>query len=157
MVDVTRMDDPTEAAKSEIERLHAFLSGWLNGTLANTDAVFRDGIEDRLHADFFNIQPAGRLLTAPELLEALRAGWGKSPDFDIRIRNVRIHTVIEDARLILATYEEYQRGAQNSDRAENARFSSVLFQSNPNGQLTWVHIHETWLPEEKHDPALFAF
>jgi hypothetical protein len=141
----------------EIEGLHKFLEDWLNGTAPATDEAFAEGLADRLHLSFVNIQPAGLVLERGDLLEQIRSGHGKSPDFRIRVRNVELRHRCPDAGTILATYEEYQKGARNSARACNARLSSALFERTADGRLVWLHVHETWLPEAKHDPAGFRF
>lgn len=146
-----------EAVRIEIERLHRFLEQWLNGALDWSDEVFEDGIGRRLHPNFINIQPAGIVLSCETILDQIRSGHGRSPDFRIRIRNVQLHQVLDDKDMLLATYEEYQRGARNSARPDNARLSTALFAEIETGALEWRHIHETWLPEEAHAPERFDF
>ena len=141
----------------EVEALHQFLEGWLNGSLPATDEVFADGIANRLHPMFSNIQPAGIALTGTDLLRQLKGGHGASPAFRIRIRNAKIQHHLADTGAILATYEEFQKGARNSARADNARLSSVLFSRGEDGRLVWLHLHETWLPDDRHLPGLFEF
>ncbi len=150
-------DPAADPIEREIKRLHQFLENWLNGSAPDRDAVFAEGIEDILHPAFVNIQPAGILLERGQLLDQLRAGHGASPDFRIRIRNVVVRQSPDRAGTMLATYEEYQKGARNSARSDNARLSSALFHRDANGRLVWLHIHETWLPEAKHAPASFRF
>jgi len=141
----------------EIKRLHQFLEGWLNGGAQRSEAVFTESLTDILHPAFVNIQPAGILLGRDQLLDQIRDGHGASPDFRIRIRNVVVRQSLDSAGTILATYEEYQKGARNSTRSDNARLSSALFQRESNDRLIWLHIHETWLPEAKHAEACFQF
>lgn len=151
-------DSPTRRRiEAEIVALHRFLAGWLSGSLPANEAAFAAGLEARLHPGFVNIQPAGRLLRREDLLRQIRAGHGASPGFAIGIRAVTLRHALDQARLYLATYEEYQNGARNSARAENARLSTVLFEDTPDGRLVLRHIHETWLPEDKHAPANFRF
>ena len=96
-------------------------------------------MESRLHPTFVNIQPAGIALTRATLLDQLRRAWGKSPDFRIRVRNVALHASCDDTGVLLATYEEYQRGARNSARPDNARLSTALFAETGAGALEWRH------------------
>lgn len=145
------------SVEREIERLHQFLEDWLNGSVPGTEAVFVESLADILHPAFVNIQPAGVLLERDKLLDQIRKGHGASPDFRIRIRNVVVRPTLDSAGTMLATYEEYQKGARNSARSENARLSSALFQRDPDGRLVWLHIHETWLPEANHLPTCFQF
>ncbi len=146
-----------QRVQSEIIALHKFLSGWLSGTLGKGEQVFDLGLRSRLAPGFSNIQPAGVFLTGEDLLAQVYAGHGKSPGFDIRIDNVRIIDHHESTARILAVYEEYQKNARNSERNSNARISTVLFQESAHQNLTWLHIHETWLPEINHAPERFDF
>lgn len=146
-----------ELVRGEIERLHDFLGQWLSGALAEKDEVFDHGISERLHPAFVNVQPAGIALTRDELLGRIRAGWGRSPDFRIRIRDVRLRPVTAGSGVLVATYEEYQRGARNSEQSDNARLSTAVFLPRPDGRLLWLHVHETWLPETAHVPDGFDF
>ena len=145
-----------QRVESEIVALHKFLGGWLNGTLDKDDQTFEAGIRSRLAPNFSNIQPAGTFLTGDTLLAQIYDGHGKSPGFDIRIDNVRVIDHHENSARISAVYEEYQKNARNSDRSCNARISTVLFQE-VGQQLTWLHIHETWMPEQNHAPDRFDF
>ena len=50
---------------------------------------------------------------------------------------------------VLATYVEHQDGARNTTPSSNTRISTVLFRvDQTDGPLTWLHIHETWVPPE---------
>ncbi|MGI9405163.1 MAG: hypothetical protein ACR2O4_02230 [Hyphomicrobiaceae bacterium] len=140
---------------AEIVALHEALAVWLSGRCPHVNAFFEKEFRARFHPEFFNIQPAGIVLTRADLLHTLDNGYGRSRDFHIRIRNVQLRQIM--APLILATYEEYQTGAQNSARSNNARLSSVLFEKHEDGRLLWRAIHETWLSEENHAAANFAF
>ena len=140
---------------AEIEALHAALTDWLSGLCPKSDRWFEREITGRLHPEFVNIQPSGKLLLGAMLALSLRHGYGRSPEFRIKIRNVAI--LPARAGIVLATYEEYQRGARNSDRAQNARFSTVRFDAAANGQLIWRSILEVWLPEADHAPENFEF
>ncbi len=146
-----------ETVTEEIGALHSDLADWLSGRCGRDGGLFQTAFRDRFHADFFNVQPAGIVLDRAQLLDSLDNGYGRSPHFDIRIRGVIVRQAIDDGGPVLATYEEYQKGAQNSARGENARLSSVLFERAVDGRLIWRTIHETWLPEENHDPENFRF
>lgn len=143
-----------ETVTAEIVALHRALAAWLSGAEARDDRVFETSIAGRLAPGFYNIQPAGTVLLRDDLLRQLRAGHSKSPGFAIRIRNVALRARLADGWLV-ATYEEYQRGARNS-AARNGRLSTALLRpGEPSGE--WLAVHETWLPEEILDPSLFVF
>ena len=128
----------------EIEAFHDFVVGWFNGTLPCDGAVFASAIEQRLDPSFYNVQPAGIVLSRDDLIASIRSGYAKNPDFMISISEVIVRrTLAKD--LILVTYVEHQRGARNS-APENGRLSTVLLQANQNA-FTWLFVHETWLPK----------
>ena len=43
------------------------------------------------------------------------------------------------------TYEEWQQG---SDGKTTSRISTVTFKKNKNSDIKWLHLHETWLPNQ---------
>ena len=145
----------TDEVAREIAALHLFFEQWLNGSLPDSDAVFAEGLERRLAPGFVNIQPAGLVLSRADLIGQIRRGHGASPDFRIRVGEVAVRQELEEASLIQATYQEYQRGALNS-AADNARISSVLLRRQGTG-FHWLHIHETWLPAEAIPAEAFDF
>ena len=149
------MTSPHERVDAEIRRLHRFLENWLNGTLPGTEDELEKHLTSRLHPEFFNIQPAGIVLTRDALVRQIRFGHGASPDFAIHIRNVTVRHHV-DAHRVIATYEEYQRGAQKSARANNARLSTALFDLTAEDAI-WHFIQETWLPEANHAEENFQF
>ncbi len=90
------------------------------------------------------------MLSGQDLLDAIWEGHGKNPDFDIEIRQPRIHHVLEGQDVVLATYIEIQHGAKNSKPSTNARLSTVLFlRENRDARLLWLHVHETALDMNK--------
>jgi len=130
------------AARAEIEALHAFFVGWFSGSLA--EAEFESGFLSRFAADFLLVPPAGTLLTLGQLADGVRSAHASNPEFRIAIRNVTLRRRLDG--YLLATYEEWQRNALASKPPENARLATVLFaEGRP---LRWLHVHETWLPEE---------
>lgn len=137
-------DDLQTAVREEIEDLHRFFVGWFTGVLPREDEVFEKEFLARLDADFVLIPPAGITLDRASLAGGLKADHGNNPDFRIAIRNVQVRR--EEGDLVLATYEEWQRDATASTPENNGRVSSVLFRRNDD--LRWLHVHETWLPEE---------
>ncbi|MEO1490767.1 MAG: hypothetical protein AAFV19_01265 [Pseudomonadota bacterium] len=137
--------NPAQAARTEIERLHAFIEGWFRGTMPKD--TFAQGFANRLHAGFENVQPSGAVLSRADLLDPIRDAHGRNPDFRIKIRDVRLLGAWPEAKLIQASYIEAQTGARNS-AADNDRRSTVLFES-PLGRLIWRHLHETAVPQEE--------
>ncbi|MEM9061535.1 MAG: hypothetical protein AAGD13_13825 [Pseudomonadota bacterium] len=120
----------------EIERLHAFLSGWFRGEYAHE--AFEQGFANSLHEEFERVQPSGISLTRSTLLDAVGEAHGASPDFRITIAGARL--IAAYPGVLLATYEEHQTGARNS-AARNHRRSTVLFEAGK--RLIWRYVHET--------------
>ena len=134
--------------RAEIVALHEFFVGWFGGTLPNDDETFSVGFVRRFDPACLLIPPGGTLVPLAKLTKAIHGGYGKNPEFRIAIRNVVLRR--EHGKLVLATYEEWQRNAVNSTPPDNGRISSVWFKQEPsavNG-LAWLHIHECWLPPE---------
>ncbi|MFY0611607.1 MAG: DUF4440 domain-containing protein [Hyphomicrobiaceae bacterium] len=128
--------------RDEIEEVHAFIAAWFRGDVAQDDALFEKQFAARLDTALVNIQPSGQVLTRDDLLTGIRAGYGSNPAFQIEIEDVALRCAGHD--LALVTYVEFQRGARNTDPADNRRVSSVLFRGlNAGGTLIWMHIHET--------------
>ena len=133
----------TEAdVQAEIEALHEFFVGWFSGSLEEAD--FRPGFLSRFDENFLLIPPAGILLTLDEIADSVRSAHDSNPEFRIAIRNVTLRRRFDGQ--ILATYEEWQRNALASNPPENARIATVLFRDER--PLRWLHIHETWMPDE---------
>ena len=128
---------PQDAATTEIERLHDFISGWFRGELPHDS--FDAGFADVLHDAFVNVQPSGEVLTRADLLDPIRKAYGVNPDFRIAIEEPSV--IAEYPGAVVATYVEFQQGARNS-MPENRRRSMVLFE-NSGDRLIWRHLQET--------------
>lgn len=126
----------------EIEELHALLEGWFRGTVPAAGLGSR--ILSRMTDDFLYVLPGGSEHDLASLEASLRRAHGSNPDFEIAVRNVRVRHA--DARVAVAFYEEWQRGARNSD-ATNARVTTVLFAIDA-GEPRWRHLQETWMPPD---------
>jgi len=139
---------------AEIQRLHDFFTLWFNGTI--DEAAYDNECGNHLSENFLNVQPGGARLNREVFNAAIKGGYGANPDFKILTRNAEIRETLDQGRLWLVTYEEYQRGAKSSANL-NARFSTLLIERRGAGDYLWHHIHETWLPEDHHAPHLFEF
>lgn len=137
--------------RSEIVDVHDFFVRWFNGTIA------RDQLEPRLLSRFDRdvtfISPDGQVLGYDALKKMFENGYGSNTGFRIEIRDVAVRQESDDA--ILATYTEWQAGAFASNLANNARITSAVLEPGP--PFKWLHIHETWLPEEIRQAGPFDF
>lgn len=103
--------------------------------------------------NFTIVQPSGVSMSRDKLVDALQAGYGHNPDFQIGIRNVALVHV--DTDVVVATYQEWQRNAKSSTPPTNGRSStSVFLRTNNPRELRWRHVHETWLPADQVAVAL---
>ncbi|ATG45632.1 hypothetical protein [Phaeobacter piscinae] len=140
-----------EIVTKEVVDLHDFFTEWFNGT------VERDQLDpqflSRLDKNVTFIPPEGHIMTGDMLRGGFDRGYGANKDFRTKIRDVTIRHEVGD--LVMATYTEWQTGAALSAEKNNARVTSVVVKmSNP---VTWLHIHETWLPDTVRDAGAFDF
>jgi len=128
--------------RQDIVALHDFFVGWYNGDLP--ESAFETEFAARLDPSFTIIMPSGAELDYETLSAAMRDSFGKKPGFRIEIRNVRIVKATETT--VIATYEEWQENEREEPGSASARISTVAM---TRGEvLKWLHVHETWLPEE---------
>ncbi len=151
---MAEMATPLDKATRWVEDLHAFFADWFSGRAQIGEDGFNARFADRMGPGFINIQPSGEVFERERIIEAIRAGKGQSPDFDIRIIDVVMRGEPEPG-LYLFNYVELQKGARNSAR-ENARLSSALVRETPDGP-SWLIVHETGLDNDSLPPDAFDF
>ncbi len=137
-----------DTVRAEIVSLHEFFVDWFSGSCAGDDRVFDERFRRRFADDFALIPPGGQYLDLDRLAAGLRGDYDINKDFRIAIRNVKLRRIA--GPVVLATYEEWQRNAVNSTPPDNGRVATVQFlttDARPSG-LTWLHVHETWLPAD---------
>lgn len=139
------------SVRNEIESLHDFFVGWFTGRLGK--GAFETGFRCKFSEDFVLIPPGGQRLSLNQLDRNLQDAYGRNPNFKIEIRAVQILRVFDDH--LLAVYEEWQRNALASKPADNGRVSTVLFRNEKS--LTWLHVHETWLPKSVMEAGPYDF
>lgn len=130
------------SVRNEVEALHKFFVGWFAGDLPM--GVLETEFLPRFDRDFHLISPTGSILTLADLQTALQRSHATNPGLRIVVRNVKVHQILSG--LIVATYEEWQRGAQDPMFANSARISTVVLDQTRS--LRWLHVHESWLPAE---------
>ena len=145
--------DLLEDVRDEIEALHRFFVAWFSGAVSDDDDTFEEGFLRRLDPDFLLIPPAGAAADLSGLATGIRSAHGSNPDFRIAIRNTSIRHTWDGH--VFATYEEWQRNALASTPPDNGRVASALFRVSD--RLTWLHVHETWLPREAMDAGPYDF
>lgn len=132
-----------ERCKKEVTELHQFFEKWFKGKLPDTDEAFAR-FESVMAEGFEIISPAGKAMKRNVILNAVRGGHGKEPDAKIWIENHR--HLLTHGDLSLVSYEEWQV----TGGTKRGRLSTALLrvtEKTPNN-LQWLHVHETWLPED---------
>ncbi|MER5422340.1 DUF4440 domain-containing protein [Streptosporangium roseum] len=144
----SREADAAAACRAEIVRLHEVIERWLSGRAPRTAEEF-DAFADAQLPGFTLSGPDGSSLTRDQVLAWVEAAHGRTPGIEIRIREVEL--VAADGPLLVAAYQEWQRGT-GADR--NRRSTAVFLRdpAAPHG-LRWRHLHETWMPETPAPPS----
>ena len=149
-----------EAVEKEIIEVHGFFVSWFLGNCERSEAFFQENLTSHFDDNFIIIPPGGNEIRGADLLPSLWQGYGYNKEFNIQIRKVHTKQVPDYPEVIIATYEEWQRGAGANDAENtNARVSSAVFYKDdklPNG-VKWYHLQETWLPKTIVDADPFDF
>lgn len=132
------MTDRIEAARHEVEALHAFFTAWFNGTA--DDPI--DRFASVLDPSFTIIGPGGDEHDRDAIVERVEKARGvaRAEPMTITIRGFR--PLWSEGDLVLTRYEEWQ------GPDERGRLSTALLRI-PSGStppVEWIHVHETWIP-----------
>ena len=137
--------------RGEVIALHDFFVGWYNASLP--ERAFDTEFMARLDNGFTIIMPSGVRLDHETLVSSMHASYGKKPGFRIEIRNVRL--LHATGSIAVAQYEEWQHNQQESTGVGSGRISTVIFSLGDKPQ--WLHVHETWLPDDIVQAGDFDF
>jgi hypothetical protein len=133
------------ACAREVQELHDFFQGWLEGSLPATDAVF-GRFTLATAAGFTLIGPDGSVAGRADTVAWIRAAHGTRRGFRLWTDE---HTLRAGGEgWALCTYREWQ----TRDGVTTARRSTALLVADaaaPAG-LSWMHVHETWMSTEKN-------
>ncbi|MBT8493329.1 MAG: hypothetical protein KJO07_09760 [Deltaproteobacteria bacterium] len=127
--------------QAEIERIHHFFEDWFNGDVEDQDRVF--AAADTALAPGFNlVSPSGQSFPRSVLLSQIRAAHGsRQGALRIWIDDLRIH--YQEHGIVICGYREWQRTGKDQARG---RLSTAVF-ADDGDKLSWLHVHETWLPD----------
>ncbi|GAB5358747.1 hypothetical protein AAMO2058_000485000 [Amorphochlora amoebiformis] len=146
-----------EAVEDEITSLHVFFTDWFSGKgqfkdLDNNERnELFDSYMERFHDNMTYVMPGGTIHGKGSLV-GMRDTFGSSPDFCIKVENLKVAPVPgSGGRVLSGTYCEYQRGAKNSQRENGRRttFEMLAGREAGNRKIIWYRLHECWLPEEE--------
>ncbi len=135
--DMLSDDKFADLCRLEIEALHRFIEAWMNASIEKTETIF-ERFSNALDNDFIIIDPYGNSKTKNEIIKSFWEAYGIHPkSFRIKIKN--FHPRIALNNYFMATYEEWQSGAE-----ESGRLSTIVFKmSTLNNKISWYHLHET--------------
>ena len=141
----------------EVDDLHNLFLAWYAGEPAKDRDWYNQMIARRMDIEFSIVSPSGATLARDEILTLIYDGYGRSGDFRIQTRNGRI--LRREGEVVLISYEEWQHHAVNTPISENGRISTALLaiDSDQPGGLRWLHVHETWLPEDMQRAGDYDF
>ena len=123
----------------EVVDAHALISRWLGDETAAIEVC--ETLLARFSPAYSMVTPGGAMLDFTALNAFFRAQRGAKKGLHIDIENMQLITESADGATV--TYQEQQQlPGQNA----TLRFSTVVFESAPDGTLRWRHLHETSLP-----------
>lgn len=145
------MSELEKDVQKEVDELHVFFVDWFSGN-ADKDS-YEERFVNRFDPAAIFIAPNGMLLEYEQLIGFMQGAYGSNPDFRIAIRDVKIRH--ESSSQVVATYTEWQRNAVDAPTPDNGRLSTaVLSRDKP---FRWLHVQETWLPEEVQSAGPYDF
>ncbi len=140
-----------QTVRKAVEDLHVVFCDWFTGKAAekDLDQIFAPLLDPRIRI----VSPDGNSFGRDAFLAKLRPAYGRNPDLRIAVRDVQLLHDLGDSLLI--SYSEWQKGARETAHSTNARLTTALLtRTQP---FYWLHVHETWLPEEIQAKRGFDF
>ncbi|MHA1976264.1 MAG: hypothetical protein ACW98I_05125 [Candidatus Hodarchaeales archaeon] len=129
---------------SEVNELHLFFQKWFNGEVHKSNLIFQR-FTTVLHPNFVLISPDGRKRSKNEIIQEVWDAYG-SRDPQNNPMKIWIENYVyqgEFDSIYIINYEEWQNNNSNN----KGRVSTAIFKkaSNLYNNLSWLHVHETWL------------
>jgi len=124
----------------EVLDAHELIKEWLGNETAK-DEVCED-LLTRFSPAYSMVTTGGGLLDFTTLNSFFRTQRGARPGLAIEISDMRV--IAESDTGATVVYKELQ---QLPDQSPTLRFSTVVFESKPNGKIIWHHLQETALPQ----------
>jgi len=124
----------------EVLDAHELIRHWLGNKDAHDDVC--EKLLARFSPEYSMVTPGSALLDFPALSAFFRTQRGARPGLNIDICDMQI--VAESERTATVVYKEMQ---QLPGQSSTLRFSTVVFEVNDAGNVTWRHLHETSLPQ----------
>ena len=124
----------------EVLDAHELIKEWLGNETAK-DEVCEDLLA-RFSPAYSMVTTGGGLLDFTTLNSFFRTQRGARPGLAIEISDMRVIAECDTGATVV--YKELQ---QLPDQSPTLRFSTVVFESKPNGKIIWRHLQETALPQ----------
>ncbi|QCA06303.1 DUF4440 domain-containing protein [Pantoea vagans] len=124
----------------EVLDTHELIKEWLGNETAK-DEVCEDLLA-RFSPAYSMVTTGGGLLDFTTLNSFFRTQRGARPGLAIEISDMRVIAECDTGATVV--YKELQ---QLPDQSPTLRFSTVVFESKPNGKIIWRHLQETALPQ----------
>ncbi len=146
----------SEQIEVAIHDIHEFLTDWVSGRCPGDAKTFQRNALDRISDDLVAIFPAGRRFGKQDFEGYMSSIYGSNPDFRIKIRDIQV-THLSDGMAVV-NYEEWQKGAKDSDQPNNGRVTTMVVGEKASGKgVEILQVHETWLPDEVVADGDFSF
>ena len=137
----------TSEIETAIHDIHAFFADWVGGRCPGDAETFRKNALDLIADDLVAIFPAGRMFGKKDFEGYMSGIYASNPEFRIRIRDIQVSHKGDDMAVV--NYQEWQRNARDSDRADNGRVTTmVVGEKSAGAGIEILQVHETWLPDD---------
>jgi hypothetical protein len=150
------LEPSTEPPLKRQPDIHEFFTDWVGGRCPGDAETFQRNALDLISDDLVAIFPSGRRFGKVDFKGYMSSIYGSNPDFRIKIRELRV-THLSDGMAVV-NYEEWQRAAKASDRANNGRATTMVVGEKRSGEgIEILQVHETWLPDDAVAAGDFNF
>lgn len=140
------MSNDLERVSKDIHAIHNFFTEWVSGKCPGDQATFEKRCLSCFSKNFMVIVPAGKGLPYSVFTQFMTKSYNSNPNFVIKIRNIEVRHRVGD--VVLVTYEEWERGAIQSEPNNGRQSTMLLRDRGPDQSFEILHVHETWLPAE---------
>ncbi|MGD8163084.1 DUF4440 domain-containing protein [Pantoea sp. FN0307] len=124
----------------EVLDAHVLIRSWLGNKDANDEVC--ENLLARFSPEYSMVTPGGALLDFTTLNAFFRTQRGARPGLEIDISDMQVVTESEKGATVV--YKELQK---LPEQGPTLRFSTVVFELNHDGEVSWRHLHETSLPQ----------
>ena len=149
------MSSVSKRIQTEIDGIHDFFTDWVNGNCSGDEETFKTRALDHMADSLVVTMPAGRTFGKSDFAGYMGSIYGSNPDFKIKIRNIKIRHQVGD--IVVVNYDEWQRGAKDSDDPNNGRRTTMVLRDLDGDAFEFLQVHETWLPKDVVESGDFNF